>query len=595
WNYSGGVQVVTDEAKVTDLRFALFIAMHSAVKSIDHLGELLRGLSGKDGPFSKLRIHRTKCSKLISAVIAPAFLTDLVRDVGESPYSIIADEATDCSTSKFLGLCIKYYSINQEQMVTDFLGLAQVVGQRGAELADATKEYLRCCGLKLQNMIAVGTDGAANMCGAHNSFYTHLKADVPHLQILKCVCHSIDRCAENAHKAIPSDVDKIMHQTNNFFCHSTLRQANYADYYKTLNGGKEPAKIPRMVETRWLSWIPVVEYLVSHWTELKGFFNLQASHANKDEKTRLKAVSVAALYNSNTIYLYLLFLKNILRDLNQVNLAFQHTNADITKLHADLRNLLFSLAERIVKEQAIPNVDRAGVVRTVEVQALRQALNTSGNLLPLDQAKFGSSFKAAAATCNLSEPELRAVRNTCGRYIFQLCLELFDRLPGNIESVVKLRHFRPIVAFSRNARPQFNQLPLDLAKPGEDLDRLESQWISLVNTSLNDICPHALRNDDLKTMDIVHFWGCVLKCSNALGEHPFKELALFALRCLTIPISNAVVERIFSFLSAVKTKQRNRMQVLLLEALIRIRAHFKVKSLSLTLKLTFVIQTFCVN
>ena len=56
-------------------------------------------------------------------------------------------------------------------------------------------------------------------------------------------------------------------------------------------------------------------------------------------------------------------------------------------------------------------------------------------------------------------------------------------------------------------------------------------------------------------------------------HHPqFKELATFAFTCLITPISNAVVERVFSLLTCIKTKVRNRLQLSLLEAVIRIKA-----------------------
>ena len=52
----------------------------------------------------------------------------------------------------------------------------------------------------------------------------------------------------------------------------------------------------------------------------------------------------------------------------------------------------------------------------------------------------------------------------------------------------------------------------------------------------------------------------------------FTELATYALDCLTTPISNAVVERIFSMVSGIKTKPRNRMELGLLDAIVRIRS-----------------------
>ncbi|KAK3915985.1 Zinc finger MYM-type protein 1 [Frankliniella fusca] len=509
--------VVSDEDKITDIRLALFIATHCAVKSIDHLGELLKQL-GKGSPLGKIRIHRTKCSKIISHVIAPAFLTELVTDVGNSPYAVIADEATDCSTSKFMGMCIRYFSTAKKTMVTDFLGLVQVTGTTGKQLADALKEYLRVIGIPLVNMTAVGTDGAPNIA---------------------------------------------------------VRKADFEDYYKTLNNDKKAGVIPRMVETRWLSWLPGCEFIVSNWIEMREFFGIAVANA-KDDKARAAASHIHALYKDQALYLYMLFLRNILREVQKVNLAFQHTNADVTKLHSELRKLIFSVASRILKDQAMPKVDRAGVIRMNEIRALQEAMRNSANHLPLDMANFGEAFRTAVPNCKLSEAELRTVRNTCGQYIYTLCIQLFDRLPSNIEAVEKLRFFRPNYALAVSARPKFRQLPLDLLSSEEDPDVLESQWNLLGNTPLSDICPHPDHRSNLEEIDIFHFWACVLTCTNAAGDFPFRELARFALRCLTLPLSNAVVERIFSFLAAVKSKQRNRLQLLMIEALLRIRVHFKV-------------------
>ena len=51
----------------------------------------------------------------------------------------------------------------------------------------------------------------------------------------------------------------------------------------------------------------------------------------------------------------------------------------------------------------------------------------------------------------------------------------------------------------------------------------------------------------------------------------FTELATYPLDCLTTPISNAVVERILSMMSSIKTKSRNRIELKLLDAIVRIR------------------------
>lgn len=54
-------------------------------------------------------------------------------------------------------------------------------------------------------------------------------------------------------------------------------------------------------------------------------------------------------------------------------------------------------------------------------------------------------------------------------------------------------------------------------------------------------------------------------------ERRFQEIAEFALRVLSTPLSNAVVERAFSILNVVKSKLRNKLQTKMLEALMRLR------------------------
>lgn len=216
------------------MKLAVFIAAHCSVRSIDHLGEILRDL-GKGSALQNVRLHRTKCSKLISNVVAPSFLKELLDDVGDSPYALIVDEVTDCSITKFMGICIRYFSKKRSEMVTDFLGLVQVTGCTGKQLSDALKGYLKELGLPLKHLKAIGVDGAANMCGHINSFYTHLREDVPNLMLFKCICHSIDKCAEHAFEAMPQGLSDLINDTNNWFAHSVIRWDEYVTYYKVIN------------------------------------------------------------------------------------------------------------------------------------------------------------------------------------------------------------------------------------------------------------------------------------------------------------------------------------------------------------------------
>lgn len=67
---------------------AINTATNSSIRSIDYLGELLKTY-GKGSSLENLRLHRTKCSKLILNIISLALIGDLVTDVDESGYLII--------------------------------------------------------------------------------------------------------------------------------------------------------------------------------------------------------------------------------------------------------------------------------------------------------------------------------------------------------------------------------------------------------------------------------------------------------------------------------------------------------------------------
>ena len=74
-------------------------------------------------------------------------------------------------------------------------------------------------------------------------------------------------------------------------------------------------------------------------------------------------------------------------------------------------------------------------------------------------------------------------------------------------------------------------------------------------------------------VDTEQFWIGVLL------HKAFKELTTFALTCLITSVSNAVVERIFSVVSSVTMKARNRLQLNLLNAIVRVRAELLLSSI----------------
>lgn len=162
------------------------------------------------------------------------------------------------------------------------------------------------------------------------------------------------------------------------------------------------------------------------------------------------------------------------------------------------------------------------------------------------------------------------MKKRCLDFLLEAVKQVEKRLPDAGNTFKGLRALHPSKVLDATRRVPFNQLPLPGLREDKS-DVIEEQYRRIVHRNwkedpiFNGVIPDAT----------VAFWSQILGFQTSLGDKPFNELATYALNCLTNPVSNAVVERTFSLLAAVKNKQRNRMGLELLNAILRIRCDFQ--------------------
>ena len=93
-----------------------------------------------------------------------------------------------------------------------------------------------------------------------------------------------------------------------------------------------------------------------------------------------------------------------------------------------------------------------------------------------------------------------------------------------------------------------------------DISQIERQWKTITLVQWDNV------------QDTQKFWAEVSMYVDASGFNPFKEMTFCAREILTIPHSNAEVERVFSTINILKCKQRNKIGYELLNVILRIRA-----------------------
>jgi len=570
----------SNESKEADIVLSVFIASHCSTRTIDHLTNTLRRF-GKHSTLENLKLKRTKCSSIILNVLEPALLDQLLREVGHHPYSIILDESTDVENAKYMAYCIRYFHSDLGKMVVDFLGLRKVTRGTAVILVDAFIEFLEAMHLSHNKLVGIGTDGANVLCGKNHSFYVLLKKKIPHIQLLKCVCHSLHKCAEYAMTTLPSNIGFLLRESRTWFSRSALRKYMYEDLYQKMNH-TTPLKLRQLSKTRWLVVEEAVRTTLNQWECLKKHFNDVTSmvKGTKEMEKCYTARLLAEMYKDDTNFLYLVFLRPILKDVCDLNVQFQASNADISILYSELKVLLMSYANRIFRPSfMVPRHNETSthtpiyILHEDDIARVQRAIDNKDSefncsLLALDTVDLGTEFEAECERRNLSPDTLKLLRTRCLGFLLKLLEELVERLPDNIAVIYKLRHFFPFAGL-----PKEDEIPWELAEPGCDKEAIRSQWRRLRAMRVEEIC------NNKEVRDSVEFWAHASRLRNALNQRMFPDLSDFALRALSLPVSNAVVERVFSILSILKSKLRNKMKLNMLTALLRIRTFLSVRSI----------------
>lgn len=524
--------------KKEEARLALFTAAHTSIRVVDHMGQVINHTHKED---DKIHIHRTKCSQIIKNVLAPHFSGNLKEDLKDQPYSLLIDESTDITVHKYLGIVIIYYSCTHKKIISTYLDLPMLYDCDADGIVAAIKTTLAKFDIPLQNLLGIGTDNASVMTGVNNGVHAKLKRELPYLVLVRCICHSLQLAVSAVTKNfLPRNLEFIIKETYNWFSNSSSRQAAYKDLYKLINDGHDPLKIVQSCQTRWLSIESAVARIYTQWCELKMHFNLA-----KLKERCYTAELLHGMYSDDVNFAYIAFMYPILTDVNRVNKLFESKDADHSKLYGELTNLIDTLVAKII-------------LPTQKVDIFTQNIQDF-----LDKKCFlGYRFESHLSTMKdkgLPPNEEEIIRNRCIQFIVHLINELKNRLPENLKLMKSIQKISVEHALSHNKEP-IAELLLNFNKNQEDVAKVDEQWRQIHLLSWKN------------TKNTKEFWYEVLNFKDLAGENRFEDLATFAISLLVLPHSNADVERLFSMMNVVKTKQRNRMKIELLSSILTIRA-----------------------
>lgn len=407
----------------------------------------------------------------------------------------------------------------------------------GENLYLALKQITDAYGLSLADVVGFSSDGAANVSGKHNSAWSRIKGEAPDAIQLKCTCHSLQLCIQHAFETLPSSIGALLTDLPNYFRTSTLRREEYLSLFKLMNDGESPFTntFTQFCATRWLGRSKVIFNIVTQWWELKAYFDIAQTQAPMKERYRARELYNMLADRTNLLYFH--FLCPLVSEIEAVNKAFQSSSPDMSKLldlldlqHRSVRSRIFDVNQDKLKEKHLSRVDLG--------------------------AKFEECAKDMDKIC------VDEVRERCKRFLQKLDSEIEKRIPENKNVLKGVILFNPdkIVATTFADLP-FKEFCPDIAEAENQLRKLKF----MTNEDLGFQTPPD---------DPVVYWAHVKK-HKILDQESFSCLATYALNVLSLPVSNAYVEKVFSLVTFFKDKYSNSMGLPMLDSLLLLKTHLQ--------------------
>lgn len=264
---------VDKQVKEGEIRLSTFIAEHNiSIKTSDHLVGLIKAVCPDSQISKKLTSNRTKCTAIIKNVVAKTEFEELVDLIKKNDFSILVDESTDRSSEKHLAIVFRTCT-GVLEVRGDFLGLLPIESGTTASLYKLLTKFLDDNNIPFKtNLIGFAADGTNTMMGSKHSLQSLLKADVPKIFIMKCICHSLALCASYACEKLPDFVEDLVRNIYSYFKYSSKRQKEFQQFQVFTE-----VKIHKLLtpcQTRWLSLLMCINRVIEQYPALLLYFKV---------------------------------------------------------------------------------------------------------------------------------------------------------------------------------------------------------------------------------------------------------------------------------------------------------------------------------
>jgi len=545
-----------DKVKRAEIKLAAFFAEHNvAFRTVDHLIPLLKDVFIEPEIVQHFSLGRTKCINIVKEVLAKREVEKIVQILQTRKFSIMIDESTDISDTKLMCVLVQYFSPLDKKVKTQLLELLSLDATdcSANSIFKTFKTFLENKEIPFKNIIGMASDNASVMIGCNNSFFSRLKSEIPNVVLLNCICHTSAIIASKACEKLPQSCENLIRGVATYVSGSAKRCAILGEFQDFFN--IERNKILKLSNTRWLILHKCVTKLLDNWEVLRSYFMLAVVEDNVQS-----AEIILTQLNDNSIKAYLLFLKYSLHFFNHFNALFQSRKILIHKLFINSQQLICQIAQNFVIPEALKDISTFN--------------DDEHNIRQLTDIFVGPECEDFLASQSFEFAQ--QIKFNCLNFYKVALKEMLKRLPYKDILFEQLSFLEPKVALYNESRSIKDLSYIARRVENIDLSKLSFEW-RVLPTVFSDS-----EKINLALLEIDEMWAKILEFKDVNEEKMFPNLELLIETVLSFPHSNAEAERIFSMVTDIKNKKRNRLDSSTLSAMCIVRSSFQTENINCT-------------
>ena len=311
-------------------------------------------------------------------------------------------------------------------------------------------------------------------------------------------------------------------------------------------------RILKYCSVRFLSMYPVVNWLLEQFQALKQLFieDIPQNNPKVSKQPRSQRISEAIKCKFTLPSLY--FIQFSLEIFQKYEKLFQRTSPTIHIMYSKQVELFRNTLLQFCRFELIEKIDN-------DKDLIHFDFKEKKNILPTEKINIG--IKAKECISKFTNNEKIVFLEGVKQYYLKLCKHLLKNLSLSNLFLSNLEFLNPLSRTIENEKKILycaKKLPPGANIGHKEIDALSTEWKNLV---LENIPKDWFTDEDQKYKPLDTYWCRIFSIKDNNNELKYPIISKVVKSCFAIAEANADVERLFSQITHIIQKERNRLNL----------------------------------